>query len=200
MKKSNVAIDTVFSNVSRSVSDKSRGVQTPMYTGTGVSFEMMNEKVASWNIKKYKEQLEKLKAEEKTAASEDKKQYATEEKMLAVKIKIQEDQKNRSKKDAAEKEKAQKEADERNRKLAKENEEIKKAAEQLKKQAVIIGVFFGGFQALMPLIGWVLGKQFERYITNVDHWIAFVLLGFIGGKMIVEALKSEEEKKIEKDD
>lgn len=135
MKKSNVAIDTVFSNVSRSVSDKSRGVQTPMYTGTGVSFEMMNEKVASWNIKKYKEQLEKLKAEEKTAASEDKKQYATEEKMLAVKIKIQEDQKNRSKKDAAEKEKAQKEADERNRKLAKENEEIKKAAEQLKKQA-----------------------------------------------------------------
>lgn len=69
-----------------------------------------------------------------------------------------------------------------------------------KKQAVTIGVFFGGFQALMPLIGWVLGKQFERYITNVDHWIAFVLLGFIGGKMIVEALKPEEEEKIEKDD
>ena len=69
-----------------------------------------------------------------------------------------------------------------------------------KKQAVTIGVFFGGFQALMPLIGWILGKQFERYITSVDHWIAFILLGFIGGKMIVESLKPEEEKEIEKSD
>lgn len=63
-----------------------------------------------------------------------------------------------------------------------------------KKQAVIIGLFFGGFQALMPFIGWVLGSQFEKYITNIDHWIAFVLLGFIGGKMMVEAIKSGEEK------
>lgn len=62
-----------------------------------------------------------------------------------------------------------------------------------KKQAVVIGVFFGGFQALMPFIGWVLGKQFESYITGIDHWIAFVLLGFIGGKMILEAIKPEEE-------
>ena len=69
-----------------------------------------------------------------------------------------------------------------------------------KKQAVVIGVFFGGFQALMPLIGWILGKQFERYITSVDHWIAFILLGFIGGKMIVESLKKEEEEEIEKSD
>lgn len=61
-----------------------------------------------------------------------------------------------------------------------------------KKQAVVIGLFFGGFQALMPLIGWLLGSQFERYITSIDHWIAFILLGFIGGKMIVEALKPEE--------
>ncbi|MCR4742369.1 MAG: caspase family protein [Treponema sp.] len=138
LKKSNVAIDTVFSNVSRSVSDKSRGVQTPMYTGTGVSFQMMNEAVANWNIKKYNEQLKKLKAAGKSAASsEEKKDYATEEKMLAVQIKVQEDQKERSKKDAAEKAKAQKEADERNRKLAKENEEIKKTAEKLKKQAQI---------------------------------------------------------------
>ena len=60
-----------------------------------------------------------------------------------------------------------------------------------KKQAVIIGVFFGGFQALMPFIGWVLGSQFEKYITKIDHWIAFVLLGFIGGKMILEAVKPE---------
>lgn len=62
-----------------------------------------------------------------------------------------------------------------------------------KKQAVIIGLFFGGFQALMPFIGWVLGSQFEKYITNIDHWIAFLLLGFIGGKMIVEAVKPAEE-------
>lgn len=55
------------------------------------------------------------------------------------------------------------------------------------KQAGVIGLFFGGFQALMPAIGWLLGKQFERYITQFDHWIAFVLLAFIGGKMIFEA-------------
>lgn len=61
------------------------------------------------------------------------------------------------------------------------------------KHATIIAAFFGGFQALMPLIGWALGRQFERYITAVDHWIAFVLLAFIGGKMIWEALRGEEE-------
>lgn len=69
-----------------------------------------------------------------------------------------------------------------------------------KKQAVTIGLFFGGFQALMPFIGWVLGKQFEKYITSVDHWIAFILLGFIGGKMMVEALKPEPEETVEKQD
>lgn len=62
-----------------------------------------------------------------------------------------------------------------------------------KKQAVIIGLFFGGFQALMPFIGWGLGIQFESYITSIDHWIAFLLLGIIGGKMIMEALKTEDE-------
>lgn len=61
-----------------------------------------------------------------------------------------------------------------------------------KKQAVVIGLFFGGFQGLMPFVGWVLGNQFEQYITNVDHWIAFILLGFIGGKMILEAIKPGE--------
>ena len=59
--------------------------------------------------------------------------------------------------------------------------------------ATIIGIFFGGFQALMPFIGWVLGSQFEQYITKVDHWIAFGLLGIIGGKMLFEALKGEED-------
>lgn len=61
-----------------------------------------------------------------------------------------------------------------------------------KKQAVVIGLIFGGFQALMPFIGWMLGIQFEGYITSIDHWIAFVLLGFIGGKMIVEAISPED--------
>lgn len=61
------------------------------------------------------------------------------------------------------------------------------------KTAAIIGLFFGGFQALMPFLGWVLGKQFEKYIVNIDHWIAFVLLAFIGGKMIYEAFTEEEE-------
>ena len=54
--------------------------------------------------------------------------------------------------------------------------------------AAVIALFFGVFQAVMPLIGWVLGTQFTRYITSVDHWIAFALLGYIGGKMIWDAL------------
>ena len=69
-----------------------------------------------------------------------------------------------------------------------------------KKQALVIGLFFGGFQALMPLIGWALGSRFEQYITNIDHWIAFLLLAFIGGKMILEALKPEEQVEIEEMD
>ena len=59
--------------------------------------------------------------------------------------------------------------------------------------AAVIALFFGGFQALMPFIGWALGTQFESYITSIDHWIAFVLLAFIGGKMIAEAVRSEDE-------
>ena len=65
-----------------------------------------------------------------------------------------------------------------------------------KKQAIVIALFFGGFQALMPLIGWALGIQFESYITSIDHWIAFILLGFIGGKMIFEAVKPQEDDEI----
>lgn len=61
------------------------------------------------------------------------------------------------------------------------------------KQAGIIALFFGSFQAIMPLIGWFLGKQFESYITSIDHWIAFLLLAFIGVNMIREALGDEEE-------
>lgn len=58
--------------------------------------------------------------------------------------------------------------------------------------AVIIALFFGGFQAIMPLIGWALGKQFEQYITAFDHWISFILLAFIGGKMLYETLRDNE--------
>lgn len=54
------------------------------------------------------------------------------------------------------------------------------------KNMFVIVLFFGGFQALMPCIGWFLGKQFESYITSVDHWVAFALLAFIGGKMIYD--------------
>ena len=50
-----------------------------------------------------------------------------------------------------------------------------------KRDVFIIALFFGGFQALMPFIGWFLGKGFESYITSIDHWIAFILLGIIGG-------------------
>lgn len=66
-----------------------------------------------------------------------------------------------------------------------------------KKQTVVIALYFGGFQALMPLIGWLLGIGFQQYITSVDHWIAFILLGFIGGKMIYESVKGEEEEAVE---
>ena len=61
------------------------------------------------------------------------------------------------------------------------------------KNIITVGIFFGGFQALMPLFGYFLGKQFEQYIVSVDHWIAFCLLAFIGGKMIYDTLREEEE-------
>ena len=55
------------------------------------------------------------------------------------------------------------------------------------------GLYFGGFQALMPLLGWLLGRQFESLIKSIDHWIAFGLLAFLGGKMIRESFSDEEE-------
>ncbi len=57
------------------------------------------------------------------------------------------------------------------------------------KASVIIAVFFGAFQALMPLIGYFAAVRFEKYIVAVDHWIAFGLLLIIGGKAIIEAIK-----------
>ena len=61
------------------------------------------------------------------------------------------------------------------------------------RHAVICGAYFGGFQALMPVIGWLLGRQFEVLIKSIDHWIAFALLVLIGANMIREAVKNEEE-------
>lgn len=62
------------------------------------------------------------------------------------------------------------------------------------KHVMTVGAYFGGFQALMPMTGYILGKQFESMITNIDHWIAFVLLAIIGSNMIREALSGEDEK------
>ena len=59
--------------------------------------------------------------------------------------------------------------------------------------AFVTALFFGVFQAGMPLIGYFLGSRFAGYISSVSHWVAFGLLGFIGGKMIFEALHEEDE-------
>lgn len=61
------------------------------------------------------------------------------------------------------------------------------------KKAGIVGLWFGGFQALMPVIGYVLGKQFADYVNQFAPWIAFILLAFIGGNMVKEAFGTEEE-------
>ena len=62
------------------------------------------------------------------------------------------------------------------------------------KHVVIVGLWFGGFQALMPLIGWSVTSLFGAYITSFDHWIAFALLAFIGTKMIIDNFKKGEHK------
>jgi putative Mn2+ efflux pump MntP len=62
-------------------------------------------------------------------------------------------------------------------------------------KALKIALFFGAFQCLMPLIGWALGINFSNLIASIDHWIAFTLLGFIGGKMIYESLHEEEKER-----
>ena len=65
---------------------------------------------------------------------------------------------------------------------------------QLKqKHFLCVGLWFGGFQALMPTVGYFLGSAFEKYITSFDHWVAFGLLAIIGANMIKEGLSKEEE-------
>lgn len=61
------------------------------------------------------------------------------------------------------------------------------------RHAGVIALFFGGFQALMPTLGWLLGSQFAGYIQSFDHWVAFVLLALIGFNMAREALSPEDE-------
>lgn len=59
--------------------------------------------------------------------------------------------------------------------------------------ALTAGIWFGGFQALMPFLGWLLGSRFQSFISSVDHWIAFLLLGLIGANMVRESRSQEEE-------
>ena len=65
--------------------------------------------------------------------------------------------------------------------------------EDLLRYALTLGFFFGVFQAVMPLIGWWAGSYFQEFIASIDHWIAFGLLAIIGGNMIRESLRGEEE-------
>lgn len=67
------------------------------------------------------------------------------------------------------------------------------AKEYRLRHSLTAGAYFGGFQALMPLLGWLLGSQFESVIKSVDHWIAFGLLGLIGANMVREAFGKAEE-------
>lgn len=61
------------------------------------------------------------------------------------------------------------------------------------KALLLVGLWFGGFQALMPAIGYFLGSFCKEFVTSVSHWIAFALLAFIGGNMLLEAVKKEED-------
>lgn len=65
------------------------------------------------------------------------------------------------------------------------------------REALTVGLWFGGFQALMPVIGYYLGISFADLVTKIDHWIAFGLLLLIGGNMILDALKGEDDKPVD---
>ena len=70
------------------------------------------------------------------------------------------------------------------------------------KKCLLVGIYFGIFQAGMPVIGYILGERFKHQIEQYDHWIAFILLAFIGGKMLIESLSKEKESQshLEKND
>lgn len=67
------------------------------------------------------------------------------------------------------------------------------------KHLVLAGAWFGGFQALMPVLGYFLGISFASFVSNIDHWIAFVLLGIIGGNMIKESTQKEDAENVAPD-
>ncbi len=67
------------------------------------------------------------------------------------------------------------------------------------KHAGLTALWFGGFQALMPLIGFYLGVSFAGFVESVDHWIAFILLGIIGGNMLKESFSKEEDVNVDPD-
>lgn len=69
--------------------------------------------------------------------------------------------------------------------------------EQNLRNNLLAGLYFGGFQGLMPAIGWLLGVRFSEAITSIDHWVAFVLLSFIGGSMIRESRSGAEEEELD---
>ncbi len=61
------------------------------------------------------------------------------------------------------------------------------------RRGLVIALFFGVFQGVMPVIGWLLGRQFEKYITAFDHWIAFGLLAFLGAKMLWDVFRGDKD-------
>ena len=63
------------------------------------------------------------------------------------------------------------------------------------KHALIMAAWFGGFQALMPFLGWFLGLRLRSFTANLDHWIAFALMAFLGGKMVYESFKIESQER-----
>lgn len=67
------------------------------------------------------------------------------------------------------------------------------------RHAVVIALTFGGFQAVMPFLGWLLGTRFAEYVQSVDHWVAFGLLAVIGAKMLWEAIRPGEDHEVDTD-
>lgn len=70
---------------------------------------------------------------------------------------------------------------------------LKSCRESRRETALKSGLYFGFFQGIMPLLGWLLGKSFSTYIEEIDHWIAFTVLAILGGKLIVDSFKEDEE-------
>lgn len=69
---------------------------------------------------------------------------------------------------------------------------VRQTPQQLRRQAWILAVLFGAAQAAMPLLGWTLGEVFQQGFRHIDHWVAFVLLAFLGGSMIYAACQQDD--------